>query len=215
MRFHDRRDAGRRLGERLKDEALADPIVLALPRGGVPVGHEVARALGAPLEVFVARKVGAPHLPEYGIGAVAEGGGGVMDGWAVRAFGLSRRDFDRLAEAERAELERRVGRYRHGRPLPSLRGRTVVLVDDGLATGVTAEAALLALREAQPRRLVLAVPVCAPDTVARLRGVADDVVCLHAPEGFAAVGQWYERFGQTTDEEVEDLLVEAARAPAR
>jgi predicted phosphoribosyltransferase len=214
MRFHDRHDAGRQLAQRLKDEELVEPIVLALPRGGVPVGYEVAVALGTTLEVFVARKVGAPHHPEYGIGAVAEGGGGVMDDWAVRALGLSRNDFERLAAVERVELERRVDRYRHGRPLPVVHGRTVVLVDDGLATGVTAEAALRALRTAGPARLILAAPACAPDTAARLRGVADDVVCLHTPEGFTAVGQWYERFGQTTDEEVEQLLAKAAREPA-
>jgi putative phosphoribosyl transferase len=212
MRFHDRRDAGRRLGARLKHEALVDPIVLALPRGGVPVGFEIARALGAPLDVFVARKVGAPSHPEYGIGAVAEGNSMIMDGEAVRALSLSRGDFERLAATEQIELERRVRRYRHGRQLPSVTGRTVVLVDDGVATGVTAEAALRGLAAAKPERLVLAVPACAPNATARLRSVVDDVFCLHAPDEFQAVGQWYERFDQTTDEEVDRLLRMCASA---
>jgi putative phosphoribosyl transferase len=208
VRFRDREDAGRQLAERLVSEHLAQPIVLALPRGGVPVGAPVAEALGVPLEVFVARKVGAPHHPEYGIGAVAEGGGRVMDRTAVRSVGLSAADFDRLAAAEEIEIDRRVHRYRGNRPLPHVLGRTVILVDDGLATGVTAEAALRALRSLRPGRLVLAVPVCAPDTAARLTAIADEVVCLHAPPDFDAVGRWYRRFGQTTDAEVGRLLAE-------
>jgi len=215
MRFLDRRDAGRRLAERLATEALVEPIVLVLPRGGVPVGHEVALALGAPLEVFVARKVGAPHQPEYGIGAIAEGGTQVMDDRAVQALGLSAAALGRLVAVEQEELDRRVARYRHGRPLPDLVGRTVIVVDDGLATGVTAEAALRALHDHRPGRVVLAVPVCAPETAARLRGVADDVICLHSPAGFAAVGVWYERFDQTTDEEVDQLLADATHQSVR
>jgi len=208
VRFHDRRDAGRQLGERLREDRsdLVQPVVLALPRGGVPVAFEVARALRAPLEVFVARKVGAPQHPEYGIGAIAEGGGVVCDHLAMRAVGLVPSRFDALVVNEQRELERRVTRYRGDRPLPPLSGRTVILVDDGLATGVTAEAALRALRDMRPARLVLAVPVCAPDTVARLRPLLDELVCLHAPVGFSAVGQWYAHFGQTTDEEVDELL---------
>jgi predicted phosphoribosyltransferase len=212
MRFHDRRDAGRQLAERLSDGTvggLVRPLVLALPRGGVPVGFEIARRLGAPLEVFVARKVGAPHHPEFGVGAIAEGGGVVRDDVALRALGLSPARFDELVAAEQLELERRVRLYRGGRPLPSLRGRTVVLVDDGLATGVTAEAALRALRTLAPGRLVVAVPVCAPDTIDRLRPLLDELICLQAPIGFSAVGQWYAHFGQTTDEEVDQLLAAA------
>ncbi|MCW2598922.1 MAG: hypothetical protein JWM02_751 [Frankiales bacterium] len=213
MRFRDRRDAGRELGERLSTESLSDPVVLALPRGGVPVGYEIAVALSGALDVLVARKVGAPGRLEYGIGAIAEGGTVVMDVAAVAAVGLSPAGFARLAEAERHELDRRVLRYRHGRPLPRLVGRTVVVVDDGLATGVTAEAALKSVRAAVPERVVLAVPVAPRDTLDRLRRVVDDLVCLYAPEGFAAVGQWYRRFDQTSDEEVERLLAASALQP--
>ena len=214
MRFRDRHDAGRQLAERLRQETFVDPIVLALPRGGVPVGYEVAKALGAPLDVFVARKVGSPYQPEFGIGAVAEGGSAVRDDEALRVLRLSAAAFDRLVAAERVELERRVQRYRSGRALPPLQGRAVILVDDGLATGVTAEAALRALAALEPGRLVLAAPACAPDTANRLQTLADEVVCLLAPENFSAVGQWYEHFGQTSDEEVVRLLDEVAHAQA-
>jgi putative phosphoribosyl transferase len=213
MRFRDRSDAGRRLAGELRRLDLDDPVVLALPRGGVPVGFEVAAGLGAPLEVIVARKVGAPGHREFGIGAVAEGGT-VVASDAVWAIGLDPERFAPLADAERRELDRRVERYRHGRPLPDVRGRDVVLVDDGLATGVTAEAALRALRQGSPGTLVLAVPVCAPETAARLGGVADRVVCVIAPEAFRAVGEWYDLFGQTSDDEVVALL-DRSRAMAR
>jgi len=209
MRFRDRRAAGHDLGERLRAEAFDDPVVLALPRGGVPVGYEVAVALQAPLDVLVVRKVGAPGHREYGIGAIAEGGTVVRDDSAVRSVGLSAAGFATLAEAERSELDRRVHRYRNGRSLPDLRGRTVILVDDGLATGVTAEAALRCVQGADPERVVIAVPVAAPDTAARLRRLADDVICLAEPAGFAAVGRWYEHFDQTSDEEVARLLAAA------
>ena len=206
MRFHDRRDAGRQLADRLSTLQLEAPLVLGLPRGGVPVAAEVAQALDAQLEVFVARKIGAPHHPEFGIGAVAEGGARVVDGVTVRRLGLTDADLDALARNEQEELQRRVERYRGDRPLPDLRSHTVVLVDDGLATGVTAEAALLALRHLRPARLVLAIPVCAADTVERLRGLADDIVCVHRPDNFHAVGQWYDNFDQTTDDEVARCL---------
>jgi putative phosphoribosyl transferase len=218
-RVHDRTDAGQRLATVLVGMDLRRPVVLALPRGGVPVGAEIAAALHAPLEVFVARKIGAPARPEYGIGAVAEGGEPLFDRWAVQALGLSDADLAELAEAERHELDRRVRRYRGGRPLPPLAGRSVVLVDDGLATGVTAEAALLALRDqvatapGQPLRLILAVPVCARDSAARLRSLAE-IVCLSRPEDFRAVGLWYEEFGQTGDDEVLALLARYAPTSA-
>lgn len=206
MTFRDRADAGCRLGDLLASRELVDPIVLALPRGGLPVAFEVARRVGAPLEVFVARKVGAPRQPEYGIGAVAECGTVVHDQAALDAIGLGEAEFHELVERERDELRRRVRRYRPDRELPDLRGRDVVLVDDGLATGVTAEAAVRDVRSLEPRSVILAVPVCARDTMARLSSFADEVVCVEAPPDFRAVGRWYDRFDQTTDDEVLDLL---------
>lgn len=210
MRFHDRSDAGRRLAEELEHrlglDALRASVILALPRGGVPVAFEVARHTGAPLDVFVVRKLGAPQCPEYGIGAVSEGGTVVSDPVATRALGVGQRAFGRLVADERKELHRRIRRYRGGRALPDVRGRDVVLVDDGLATGVTAEAALRDLRSLGPRSLILAAPVCARDTVARLAPLADAIVCVSSPRDFEAVGRWYQRFDQITDEEVEDLL---------
>ena len=213
MRFADRHDAGRRLADRLVGEPLHDPVVLALPRGGVPVAYEVAVALEAPLEVIVARKVGAPTQPELGIGAVAEGGEPIFDEGLLSRLGLDTEALDRLVARERVELERRVGHYRPGRSLPTLAGRDVLLVDDGLATGVTARAALRALRAHAPRRVVLAVPVGAPESVAALATEADEVICLHAPRGFAAVGQWYRDFGQTDDATVVELLDRARSRP--
>lgn len=205
-RFADRADAGRRLGAIVCGLGLVDPAVLALPRGGVPVGFEVARELGAPLEALVARKVGAPRHPELGIGAIAEGGERVADATTLRALHIDDHEFERLADAEQAELERRVAAYRRGRPLPQLHGRDAVVVDDGLATGVTAQAALLAARRLEPGRVVLAAPACAPDAAQRLASVADTVVCVAQPEHFTAVGSWYERFDQTSDDEVVELL---------
>jgi putative phosphoribosyl transferase len=202
-------DAGRQLADELAARDLVHPVVLGLARGGVPVALEIARRVGATLDVYVARKVGAPHHPEYGIGAVAEGGTVVHDRGALELLGLAKPDFDRLAEREADEVRRRVRRYRAGRPLPELRGRDVVVVDDGLATGVTAEAAVLDIERRSPRSVLLAVPVCARDTAARLATVADDVACLRSPADFGAVGRWYDRFEQTTDEEVLALLARA------
>jgi predicted phosphoribosyltransferase len=198
--FRDRADAGKRLAAALTGP-WHDPLVLALPRGGVPVAAEVAAALGAPLDVFVARKIGAPGHEELGIGAIAEGEV-VVTTDTVRLLRVSDDDLRRRVDAEREELARRVQRYRGERPLAEVRGRDVILVDDGLATGVTAEASLGALRARAPSRLVLAVPVGAPETVERLRVIADDVVCLEQPRRFQAVGQWYGDFEPTTDDEV-------------
>ena len=206
MTFRDRTQAGRELAGRLVDLDLHDPVVLGLPRGGIPVAVEVADALGAPAEAFVALKVGAPGHEELGIGAVAEGSDVLVISDTAHRLGVADSDLHELAERARRELDRRVDAYRAGRELPDLTGRDTILVDDGLATGVTAEAALRSLRTRGPRRLILAIPTCARETRDRLRGLADDVICVLAPEEFYAVGQWYDDFSQTTDEEVLDLL---------
>jgi putative phosphoribosyl transferase len=213
MRFRDRREAGRQLAGRLGAYRGDQVLVLGLPRGGVEVAYEVARALNAPLDVVVARKIGAPFQPELGVGAIAEDGPPVFDERALQALQLSFEDLAPLIARERAELRRRVQRYRQGRAAPQVPDRTVLLVDDGLATGVTARAALRSLARRQPHRLVLAAPVCAPETVRQLREDADDVVCVVRPERFAAVGLWYEDFRQTSDETVLELL-KRARKPA-
>ncbi len=207
-RFSDRPDAGRRLAERLLPLAPEDPVVVALPRGGVPVGREVALALGAPLDILAVRKLGAPHNPEYGIGAVAEDGTRVIDTEAIAVLGIDGATLEAIAEGEVAELRRRVTLYRDDREPIELAGRTVIVVDDGIATGVTDAAALRAVRRRKPRRLVLAVPVCAPDSVRRLREYADEIVCLQAPSLFYGVGQWYRDFSQVSDEEVMAVLEE-------
>ena len=203
---------GARLAAPVRSLALADPVILALPRGGVPVAFEVAVELGAALDVMVARKMAVPEQPERGIGAVAEGGACVVDPGAVTGLGLAPGDVDELARLAGDEVERRVRRYRGERPLPEVAGRPVVLIDDGLATGVTAEAALRSLRARAPGRLVLAVPVAARPSLERMEAVADDIVCLLVPDDFTAVGAWYENFRQTSDDEVLRLLAAAAAA---
>ncbi len=208
--FEDRGDAGRQLAERLAPYAEERPIVFALPRGGVPVGTEVSRSLGAPLEVIVSRKLGAPGQPEFGIGAVAPGGVRVLNERAVRALGIEEDYLEMVSTRELAEAERRLRLFRgEGRPYPDLEGRTAILVDDGLATGVTARASLLALRRMNPQRLVLAVPVCAVQTAELLRPETDELICLLAPADLEAVGLWYRNFEQTSDEEVVRLLEQA------
>lgn len=206
MQFRDRADAGRQLAAELAGRSYVDPLMLGLPRGGVPVAAGIASALGVPVDVFVARKVGAPGHEELGIGAVAEGSDALVVSDAGRRLGLPPARLEELAARERRELARRVARYRGDRPLPDPARREVVLVDDGLATGVTAEAALLALRARQPRRLTLAVPVGAREAVERLAAVADEVVCPLVPRTFFAVGAWYDDFRQVTDDEVVALL---------
>lgn len=212
MIFLDRADAGLRLAAAVSRLGLQEPVVLALPRGGVPVAAELAAELHAPLDVFVARKVGAPGQEELGIGAVAEGLERPILSESVWTWSRCPAGVTVLVERAREELDRRVSHYRGDRSLPQLAGHDVVLVDDGLATGVTAGAALMALRQADVRRLVLAVPVCAQETAARLARVADDVVCTQTPADFYAVGQWYDDFSETTDDEVLDLLARF-RAP--
>jgi predicted phosphoribosyltransferase len=204
--FYDRADAGRQLAARLERYLTENPIVLALPRGGVVVGYEVARALDAPLDVIVARKIGAPGHRELGIGAIAPGGVQVIDALTVRMLDIRQEQIDAIVAEETAEMQRRLHRFRGDRPAPEPRGRTVILVDDGLATGVTARAAIRSIRREEPLRLVLAVPVCAPETAEALRPEVDDLVCVDMPADFMAVGLWYEDFSQTTDEEVVNLL---------
>jgi putative phosphoribosyl transferase len=209
--FRDREDAGRRLAGRLIRYRDERPIVFALPRGGVPVGYEISRALGVPLEVFVARKLGAPGQPEFGIGAVAPGGVRILNEDVVRRLGIPDDYLARITDRETAEVQRRLRYFRGDRPEPDVRGRTVILVDDGLATGVTARAAVAALRRLQPRRLVLAAPVCASQTAELLGPEVDELVCLEAPSDLGAIGFWYRDFAQTSDEEVIELLESARR----
>jgi putative phosphoribosyl transferase len=204
--FEDREDAGRRLAERLARYRDERPVVFALPRGGVPVGYEISRSLGVPLDVFVSRKLGAPGQPEFGIGAVAPGGVRVLNGNVVERLGIPDDYLEAVTRKEMAEVERRLRHFRGDRPEPEVGDRTVILVDDGLATGVTAMAAVEALRRLGPRRLILAAPVCAAQTAELLGPEVDELVCLEAPSDLGAIGFWYRDFSQTSDEEVIELL---------
>jgi putative phosphoribosyl transferase len=207
MRFRDRADGGRQLGARLVEYASRpDVLVLGLPRGGVPVAAEVAAAISAPLDVLLVRKLGVPGQPELAMGAIAAGGVQVLSHDLIRDLGIPIALVEQVAEQERPELERRDRAYRGNRPPPHVAGRTVILVDDGLATGASMEAAAAALRQMGPAAIVIAVPVGARETCARLAAVADRVVCLESPEPFDAVGLWYEDFSQTSDREVARLL---------
>jgi putative phosphoribosyl transferase len=209
-RFRDRRQAGQLLAGKLAYyKERSDVIVLALPRGGVPVAYEIARELRAPLDVFVVRKLGVPWQPELAMGAIAGDGVEVLNGDVVTGYNISPHVIRTVAEQESRELQRRLLQYRGTRPLPRLGGETVILVDDGLATGSTMRAAVSAVRQQNPRAVVVAVPVAAISTCAELRRVVDDIVCLQTPADFTAVGLWYEDFSQTSDEEVRQLLNES------
>ncbi len=208
----DRRTAGQILGRLLAHHAgREDVVVLALPRGGVPVAAGIAEALGAPLDVLLVRKLGLPGYPELAMGAIASGGVRVLNEEVVRRYGVSPEAIEAVARAEQAELERRQRVYRGDRPYPDLGGKTVVLVDDGLATGATMRAAIDAVRARGPAAIVLAVPVAPPDTIARLAPLVDEIVCPLQPEPFYAIGQWYADFTQTSDAEVQRLLARHGR----
>jgi putative phosphoribosyl transferase len=209
-RFRDRAEAGRLLAQRLRAYADRDDVVvLALPRGGVPVAYEVAKELGVPLGVFVVRKLGVPGYEELAMGAMASGGVIVLDEGLVRRLGLDRAQLERAIAKEAQELKRREAAYDGRRGPPQLEGKTVILIDDGLATGSTMRAAALAVRELNPARVVVAVPVAAPETCDAFRDVVDEVVCEVTPRPFHAVGLWYEDFSQTSDDEVRELLERA------
>ncbi|MGW7462372.1 phosphoribosyltransferase family protein [Streptomyces sp. NPDC054797] len=215
MQFTDRADAGARLAEALRHLAPERPVVLGLPRGGVPVAFQVARALDAPLDVIVVRKLGVPYHRELGFGAIGEGGVRVISEDIVRSSRVGQQDLAAVERAEEAELARQAARFRGDRPRLDLAGRTVILVDDGIATGSTAAAACEVVRAQGAGRVVLAVPVAPPDAIAWLATEADEVVCLSTPRAFRAVGEWYEDFSQTPDEEVVDLLARAAAATSK
>jgi putative phosphoribosyl transferase len=212
--FADRREAGKELAARLEGyRGRHHVVVLALPRGGVPVAFEVAEALGAPLDIFVVRKLGMPGQPEFAIGAIASGGGVVLNDEAIRRHHVPKSQIDAVAREELVELQRREQAYRQGRPLIDLHGRTVILVDDGLATGSSMRAAVQAVRTFEPARVVVAVPVGASSTCEALAAITDETVCARTPEPFSAVGLWYRDFSQTTDEEVRGLLQQHAFRP--
>lgn len=207
-RFADRTDAGRRLADRLVERGVEADVVLAIPRGGLPVGREVSDALGAPLDIVVASKIGAPHNPELAIGAVSSDGTAWLDEGTIANLGVDEAYVEREREREVEAARQKAERYRGDRPEPDLAGKVVVVVDDGVATGSTATAALRLVRALGARRVVLAVPVGAPDTIESLRSEADDVVCVSTPERFGAVGRFYDRFDQVTDEEAMGYLAD-------
>jgi putative phosphoribosyl transferase len=211
MLFKDRTAAGQVLAKELAAYAnRSDVLILALPRGGVPVAFEVAKALKAPLDVFLVRKLGVPGQEELAMGAIASGGVRVLNDEVVAGLGLSETIINKVAEKEQQELERRERLYRDDRPAPDLHGRTVILVDDGLATGATMRAAVRALQQQQPAQLVVGVPVSSPETCQEFQTEVDDIVCARTPRPFHSVGLWYDDFSQTTDDEVRDLLHSAA-----
>lgn len=215
MSFLDRRQAGERLAQQLSRYANNDGlapdgsaiIVMGLPRGGVPVAYEVARSLNAPLDVLVARKLGAPHNPELGIGAIAMGESVVLNDRLIDLLKVPRDYINQIIRMEGIELERRSAIYRGDMNMPNLRGKTVIIVDDGLATGITAMAAIMGVRKQKPKRLILAVPVCSEDAADALRSKVDELVCVDKPAQFRAVGEFYQQFDQTSDEEVIDCLI--------
>lgn len=216
MRFEDRSDAGRLLAQKLSQYTdRNDVLVLALPRGGVPVGFEIASALRVALDVFLVRKLGTPGQTELAMGAIASGGVRVLNRDVLDYLAIPERTIEEVARREQAELERREREYRGSRAAPAIQGRTIILVDDGLATGSSMRAAVQALRQQRPARIVIAVPVAAPSTCRDFEREVDEVVCLYTPEPFSAVGLWYRDFSQTSDDEVRELLERAATQAGR
>jgi putative phosphoribosyl transferase len=210
MIFQNRTDAGRRLAQKLLTYAnRPDVLVLALPRGGVPVAFEIARELKAPLDVFVVRKLGVPGQEELAMGAIASGGSCVLNQHLIRAIGITQDEVNTVIAQEKRELQRRQRLYRADRPYPDLHNRTVILVDDGLATGATMYAAVTALRKLEPARLIVAVPVAAKEVCDRFGHIVDEMVCVQTPDPFDGVSRWYADFSQTTDDEVRELLMRA------
>jgi putative phosphoribosyl transferase len=207
MLFQDRREAGQALARELASfKGSSDLIVLGIPRGGVVVGHEIAKALGAPIDVYITRKIGAPHNPELAIGAVASDGTLIIDQQLVRRLGVEQDYIEEESKRQKGEISRRLSEYRGDRPSPDLAGKTVILVDDGVATGATTLVTIRAIKAQDPSELVLAVPVGPRDSIENLRQEVDKIVCLHAPEIFWAVGAFYNVFDQTSDAEVKALL---------
>lgn len=212
--FSDRRDAGRRLSKQLSHYAEdKDVLVLALPRGGVPVAYEVARSLRAPLDVFLVRKLGVPGHEELAMGAIASGGVRVINDDVVRVLNITEKDIDQVAAREQQEMERRERQYRGDRPPPAIRGRKIILVDDGLATGASMRAAIAAIRTQGPAEIVAAVPTAPPETCRSFESEVDRIICAETPQPFQAVGLWYKDFSQTTDDEVREYLQLASEPP--
>lgn len=211
MLFQDRTEAGQKLAEKLTVYATRqDVLVLGLPRGGVPVAYEVAKTLNAPLDIFLVRKLGVPTQPEFAMGAIASGGVRILNEKVVKNLHISEDAIARTAAQEQRELERREYAYRGDRPPLNLRDRTIILVDDGLATGATMHAAVVAIRKQHPKRIIAAVPISAPEICNEFRVEVDKIICAETPRPFFAVGIWYKNFSQTTDAEVRDLLQRAA-----
>ena len=205
----DRVSAGQALGRQLKDyQQLEDPLILALPRGGVPVAYQIAKSLNAPLDVMIVRKLGLPHHKEYAMGAIASGGIQILMDDVVSANRVSREEIQRVVMQEKQELERREKTYRQQRPWPDLQARCVILVDDGVATGATMFAAIRAIRDQGAKKIIAAVPVAPRETAEEVSALVDEAIFLATPQPFYAVGQWYKKFEQTTDEEVQSLLAE-------
>lgn len=209
MIYKDRQDAGKMLAEKLKKYENEKPIILALPRGGVVLGYEVAKALKAPLDVIVSRKIGAPFNPEYGIGAIAPGQIAILHEEVIRGLNISKQEIEHVIKEETIEMNRRINLYRKNLPELDLNNRMVIVVDDGIATGVSTVAAIRSIKLSKPKKIILAVPVCPADSVSRFEEHVDEFICLHARSDFYAVGQYYENFAQTTDEEVMYLLQKA------